>query len=276
MTDYPTPLDLDRVRTEYGPDRGDHDTPAATYAMFSGGHDSLTSTHIAMERFDADAVVHLNTGIGVPETREFVRDVVEDFGWDYIEREPPEKSYREFVKENGFPGPAAHIYAYSWLKERALREIVRDTKRHHFDRVILTTGARAEESQRRMGNVEAVNREGSYVWASPIHRYTASDVRAYLDRHDLPRNPVVEKLHMSGECLCGAFAQPGEFELLATFYPDVADHIRRIEEEVQAEGIELDEWGWGAYESKDEITEAAEESGQLCRSCWAAHDPSDE
>ena len=43
--------------------------PVKTFALFSGGHDSICSTHLAMESGVADAVVHVNTGIGIPQTR---------------------------------------------------------------------------------------------------------------------------------------------------------------------------------------------------------------
>lgn len=49
--------------------------PSAVYGLFSGGHDSLCSTHIASTMPNFKGVVHANTGIGIEETREFVRDV---------------------------------------------------------------------------------------------------------------------------------------------------------------------------------------------------------
>jgi len=59
----------------------DEHNPVAAFALFSGGHDSLVSTHHAMQDDRVDAVVHVNTGIGIPETRQFVHDTCDRFGW---------------------------------------------------------------------------------------------------------------------------------------------------------------------------------------------------
>jgi 3'-phosphoadenosine 5'-phosphosulfate sulfotransferase (PAPS reductase)/FAD synthetase len=49
--------------------------PVRRFALFSGGKDSICSTHFTMNN-GADEVVHINTGIGIKETREFVRETV--------------------------------------------------------------------------------------------------------------------------------------------------------------------------------------------------------
>lgn len=49
--------------------------PVRIFAMFSGGNDSIVSTHFAMEH-GAHEVLHINTGIGIKETREFIADGV--------------------------------------------------------------------------------------------------------------------------------------------------------------------------------------------------------
>ena len=46
---------------------------------------------------------------------------------------------------------------------------------------------------------------------------------------------------MSGECLCGAYAKEGELDRIRKYYPDVADRIEKIEDEVIATGFP---WGW--------------------------------
>lgn len=109
--------------------------PVRIYAMFSGGNDSMVSTHFAMNN-GAHEVLHINTGIGIPQTREFVRETCKAFGWPLREEHPPDKTYRDMVLYRGFPGPGAHAYAYSWLKERALRKVIRECKAKVRDRVM--------------------------------------------------------------------------------------------------------------------------------------------
>lgn len=206
--------------------------PVRIYALLSGGNDSTVSTHLAMNN-GAHEVLHINTGIGIPETREFVRETCKAFGWPLREEHPPAKTYRQMVLERGFPGPGAHRYAYSWLKERALRKVVREAKKNPRDRVMLVTGVRNLESARRMGYVQPILRMGATVWTAPAYSFSKLDLHAARTAHNLPQSEVAKNLGMSGECLCGSFARPGEFERIERFYPKVAQEIRDLEAEAK-------------------------------------------
>ena len=101
------------------------------YALVSGGHDSLTAMHIVYQSsLPLDGIIHIRTGIGIPETRKFVRERADELGLEYHEvgakhDEPGYHSehrrvheeYEELVKQFGFPGPGAHKWMYVNLKE---------------------------------------------------------------------------------------------------------------------------------------------------------------
>ena len=219
--------------------------PVAVFGMLSGGHDSLCATHLAATHPAFTAAVHINTGIGVEQTREFVRDTASSQGWPLLEyrAEDDDQRYDHLVVEHGFPGPFGHRMMYNLLKERPLRRLIREHKLTARDRVILVTGVRKAESARRMGTVEPINRLGSQVWVAPLAWFCDSHKAEYMARHDLPRNEVVDLLHMSGECLCGAFAKPGELEWLEFCgFGDVVARIRALEAEAQAAGVPC-RWG---------------------------------
>lgn len=59
---------LDRLDEGYSPDK--------IYALVSGGHDSDTALQVAheSEKIDLDGVAHINTGCGIPETRDYVKE----------------------------------------------------------------------------------------------------------------------------------------------------------------------------------------------------------
>lgn len=222
--------------------------PVARWALFSGGHDSLTAVSVAQD-WAADrklelGVAHINTGIGVPETTAFVRRTCERMGWTLKEFAPP-VSYEEIVLEYGFPGPANHGLMYQRLKERCLRQLVRESKAGHrfADRVMLVTGVRSEESVRRMRHVERIQRDGGQVWAAAIWNWSKLECTREIARRGHERNPVVDAIHMSGECLCGAFAKPGEIRELELWYPDVADRIHDLERRVEEAGLRGCVWG---------------------------------
>lgn len=223
-------------------------SPTAVLACFSGGHDSLVATHVSWPYFDH--VLHVNTGIGMDATRQFVRDTCHLFGWSLIEQQAP-RSYEEIVAGYGFPGPAQHSTMYNLLKGRALCEVYRRFhKLYSDDHVLFITGARSEESTRRMGYVEPIAIDLSYphwIWVAPIHAWSKMDCLDYITTHALPRNGVVDKLHMSGECLCGAYAKPGERQWIKFWFPEVDAYLAELESMARAVGIPEPRcrWGWG-------------------------------
>ena len=169
-------------------------------------------------------------------------------GLSLLERTPP-TSYRELVIEQGFPGPAMHAKMFQRFKERGLmqvrRELVADPRR---ERVLYLAGRRRLESARRAAIPEH-ERRGSVIWASPLANWSADDARLYrASSRGVPRNPISDRLGMSGECLCGAFAEPGELDRIRAVDPDCLVWIERLQGEVRAAGHEDHrcEWGWGA------------------------------
>lgn len=127
--------------------------PSTKFVAFSGGYDSLTVTHLCMEHFDFDAVLHIDTGIGLQDTRDFVEYVCESRGWDltvyaadeYVRGDgqpdpqiweelivPPEVRRGEltWLERGGFPGPTetGHGKMFDRLKGRPVTQCVREHK----------------------------------------------------------------------------------------------------------------------------------------------------
>lgn len=264
---------------------------AAVVVLFSGGSDSTTLTHLFRDR--ATHVAHANTGIGIEATRQFVRETSAGWGVPLLERHPqPGGTYRDLVLgqcrartgpttgrvvwSGGFPGPAAHGVMYQRLKQRALEQVRRELVGNPYrERVLFLAGRRAAESPRRgrLAAIPPVERTGSIVWVSPLVHWTRWDINTYAALHaDLPRNPVSGLLHMSGECLCGSFARPGELDEISAWFPDTAADIRALEREVAATGVAPPErcrWGWGAGR------ETPSPAGPLCSGCQPASDTTD-
>lgn len=220
-------------------------SPSHVFALFSGGHDSLCSTALAAQHAAFTAAVHINTGVGIEETRVFVRETCDERGWPLIEMHPDQKTYRDLVVENGMPvGPKAHNTTYYWLKQRQVRRLVRDHKQAHNDRIVLVTGIRSSESERRMNAVLSVpvRRFGAQVWVNPILDWSKADCHKFMYRHGLPRNPVVDLLHRSGECLCGALAHHSEMADIEGWFPDAAAEIHECERLARENGHIEDVW----------------------------------
>lgn len=279
LTEQAHQILADAVRTEV------HDTGhelAGIVTLFSGGKDSTTLAHCFKDV--ATHAAHANTGIGIEATRAFVRETCAAWGLPLIEKHPlPGQGYEDIVLgrwrmqngkqpwPGGFPGPAAHFIMYRMLKERALRQVRRELVANpRKQRVVFITGVRTQESARRMMTTTAagpVRRDGSIVWVSPLIGWADADLMTYRRVHgdDVPLNEVSALIHMSGECLCGAFAHRGELDEIEEWYPSFAAYIRDLEARVQAAGVGDEAhrtWGWDKNKPRERPR-----SGGLCGSC---------
>lgn len=238
--------------------------PVAVFAMFSGGHDSVCSTHLAAQHPSFAGVLHINTGIGITATREYVRETCRAMGWPLTERRAPDGLYEQRCLEFGMPGgPQQHGIMYQLLKDDQIRAHVREHQHRRGDRIGLVTGARQHESERRMRiHPEPIRRERAQLWINPILEWSALDVNRYMEEHGIPRNPVVDKLHRSGECLCGALARPEELEEVGFWYPEVAKRLKNLEHACFK--LELP-YRWGSKPST--AIEPLQPMLPLCRDC---------
>lgn len=247
--------------------KADHD-PVRTFVMFSGGNDSLVLLDAVAAH--ADEVVHINTGIGVPETTDFARRVGSSYGLPFSEWSPP-VAYEELVLTlpvlDGLPGPGVHHIVYSRLKERCVEALLRSHRTRRGQRFMLLTGIRQAESRKRMGYRDPVNRRKGQVWVNPLLFWANEEMANYRRRRKLPVNEVAANLHMSGECLCGAMADQGpereERALIRFFYPAVDARLTALEETCRAAGKTYCEWGVKRSRQRPPPAEAE----PLCVSC---------
>lgn len=259
--------------------------------LFSGGGDSSILAHLMRDRVHSFA--HIDTGIAVPATRRYVEAVCT--AWQVPLRiARPVDSYEDLVLGkvtaktsgrvvwSGFPGPAGHYLMYARLKERALDALRRDLvgPRGRPGQIVLLAGMRWGESDRRFRNAAETDRAGAVTWCSPIVYWTDGHVAEYRARHlctvvhahaehrlcrpgVLPLSEVTEHLHMSGDCLCGAYAKPGELDEISFFYPQVGAYLRDLQDRARAAGIDRCVWGAGR-QARPGTGRAA---GRLCSSC---------
>lgn len=248
--------------------------PRKVYALFSGGHDSLTITSVAHKYPQIDGVIHINTGIGIPETNQFVRDTCKEQGWPLHELRSA-WDYLQLIIKHGFPGPASHGYMYRYLKERPLMRFIGQQKEKHKDTIALVGGMRSQESVRRMGHVEPMHKEGAAIWVSPIHDWSALETTEYIAANKLKRNLVKDTMHISGECLCGAFATKLERRELRYWYPKVDEKLTAYERVVTM-AVELGiadiprrhcQWGW-----HDGMPNEQMELFPMCHFCHAGRE----
>lgn len=244
--------------------------------LLSGGHDSMCACHLASQhpRF-LHTVHHIDTGIGAKYTREFVERLCAKLRWT-LKVHKSSDTYERFVSKRGFPGPGVHGWVYNRLKDRCVRQIVKGRSKK-----LLVTGCRSEESVRRMGHVEPIkvgewvevkNRKTgrkerkrvnlNRIWCAPCHDWSKAEQQLYMDEFGLPINRLKVAVGLSGECFCGAFAQPGELALIRKHAPDVAAEIDRLTEVAKRCGAPAE---WGTRPKKGRVVVAP--TGPMCSGC---------
>lgn len=234
------------------------------WALVSGGKDSVTMAHVLATRGRLRGVAFIDTGIACPDTRPFVERLCDREGWELkVTRTPV--SYEEFVLKYGFPGPAQHSVVMSALKGRAIREL-----RKHVDGLVLASGVRRLESARRSRSVLRRESIEGVPIVAPISEWPTSQVWSYLRAHDLEVSPAYATLHMSGDCLCGAYAQPDEPYMIRAFYPDVAERLARLEGRLAVEKPGCRYKRWGGSVGIGGAKRQTKMESFLCQSCQGA------
>lgn len=227
-------------------------------AAFSGGDDSIVSTHWCMGRFPDAVVMTADTKIGLEAARKHQETVCGNLQWQR-EVASPEVSgtpkgwigewregatyYEEYCLNFGFPGPDQHRRMYQRLKQRAFRQVrERVGKRDRGTRIMVVSGIRQDESSVRAGYKRAYREEASerFVWVNPFYYCNAIDFETYRQEFGLPRNPVKRLCGISGECCCGAYAAIGERQAYRVVESAFADYLDRLELQVR----QFFPWGW--------------------------------
>jgi 3'-phosphoadenosine 5'-phosphosulfate sulfotransferase (PAPS reductase)/FAD synthetase len=232
--------------------------PKMVVGLMSGGDDSIPACYVASLHPQFSGILHVNTGIGIEATREHVRKVCAERGWKLWEYKasedckadgtPAPKNYDEIVLKYGFPGPSDHSSMYRRLKLRQIERFERDMviggRGAGKTCILYVSGMRRQESNRRGRNFISggdIFQDKRRVWCSVIHDWNREDCGHAREHAGIPRNPVSERLGKSGECLCGAFAKPGDLGEIAFWYPETAERIRSLEAKARANGFP---WGW--------------------------------
>lgn len=249
---------------------------ATDFTLYSGGNDSVVSTYVAYENYDIDYTVYLDTRTGLPENKKHVKDVCQKYDWDLVIAQTP-LTLREYVLGNenrsslGFPGPGTHSWVFQALKKQQLGFITTRVD----DKPRFYSGVRSHESQRRMENVQGEKQEAErWTWISPIHNWRDERVDDYREEHELPTNPVAERIGKSGDCFCGAYDHRNSTLVeLEAHYPEHAEWIKELEQEAQEELGEDNKgayWGFGGLSEKElraEIAKNDESQMRLCSNC---------
>jgi len=226
------------------------------YALASGGKDSVSLCHWLSEQEKLEAVVHIQTNIGIKQTTDFIKDLCQEKGWKLHVIEPsPKFTYASHVLQYGFPGPGFHRLIMGKLKYKTMRDfaLTIDRKNH-----CLISGVRKFESVRRMGNYpEPIQSDGSLWFGCPFFYKTNEEIYRYIHENGLKITPISDVMGTSGECMCGSFAGKGEKQRIRELDPKLAEYIDWLEQGIQKFGTNHAKRysKWGGYAKMSDLEE---------------------
>jgi 3'-phosphoadenosine 5'-phosphosulfate sulfotransferase (PAPS reductase)/FAD synthetase len=249
------------------------------FVAVSGGEDSHTAFHVALNspEIDVDGIVYIDTGIGIPEVRDWVQNLAEkhDVTFHAINEQyrPAESHYSALCLANGAPGPPVHKQMYINLKSKPLNSFLRDIGGN----VGLISGVLKDESDRRKMNISDSgidDKSGSpETWVSPLAHWKEDTVARYREQHGLESCEVTTALEVSGDCLCAAYGDRFELIELQAWAPEVAAEIADLELELvrRAQKGQLPPehalWAHGSTDQSEFDSDNATEQTILCGSC---------
>lgn len=231
----------------------DQHQPRHIFAMLSGGNDSVVALDVARRHPQFSAAVFVDTGINVPGAEERVAQLCRGLGVELLvyramdnrraDNTLDPQDYDEMVREYGFPGSTTigHGKMFNRLKGRAFERLVREHRGDRGGRVMLVSGSRKSESARRDRNVKAVKAVGGTIWVAPLWDWSTRQRDQYLATMGLPRNPYSPLIGVSGDCLCGAYAKPGQLAAVRRHFPCVGRRLDALAEQTREAGMP---WGW--------------------------------
>jgi 3'-phosphoadenosine 5'-phosphosulfate sulfotransferase (PAPS reductase)/FAD synthetase len=259
----------------------DYWKPNWIFFLFSGGYDSICSTHIGWAWARDKSLPHIkvisaDTGVAADGWREYVTLVGLRERWVHeVWNNPQPDFYYQNAREFGFPfTKEMHgMIMYRNLKERTFDAVRRAHKVKRRDRCMLVTGMRRDESTDRANTPEWIE-DGAGLWVSPLVNWTKRDVYEYRLVHAFEPNPFYETVGGSGDCECN-WGQFTDIDTLERYSPKLAAKIRPLHEEC------LTKFGYGYGERGDNEYLLAERAGQqtlpgiepivnLCASCSRA------
>ena len=227
------------------------------YVLYSGGQDSGCIAHYIAENYPDKfkAVLHADTGVSLKQTRQFVHDYCAEQGWPLIITKAPNRkrghgmfgdsfTFEEFVLEDGFPGPHNHRHVMGFLKYFGWREFMIKTLDRDGPGACFISGVRKKEStvrnKFRQYTKKKINKDGRLVFVLPFLFKNGVQTSRYFFEYGLKKSPAYELgFGISGECLCGAFADPWERLLIQRNDPELYEYLVNLEEKVKREGTAL-------------------------------------
>jgi 3'-phosphoadenosine 5'-phosphosulfate sulfotransferase (PAPS reductase)/FAD synthetase len=213
------------------------DKDKTIHCFFSGGRDSALACYIAHRvaqlRRWAYRLIHIDTTIGIKQTREYVKRYAEWLGAELVVLRP-ERTFKEYAEKYAM-WPSLYPPKFRWCyRELKLKPLTKYIHENYKNNDIIVMGIRRDESDFRKKFYTSTFFVRDYdgvkalVWA-PLLYVDEAKLVSLLERFNVPRNPVW-RFGFSGECLCLAGAPEYEIGLILRNFPEEREVLLDIDD----------------------------------------------
>ncbi len=221
--------------------------PKNVFILFSGGKDSMVALDVFYRLYKTaklsvkTTIIHIDTGIGISACKEFIREFVKRYPFDFKVLKP-EMSFEEGLKKWGVPLHGRCRWCFRVLKYQPLSKFLKSINGVKLS----VNGIRIHESSRRFeiyGEYLKTNkvykgRHKEYSYC-PILDWNREKVEEYIKVADLPVNPVYKAISMSGECMCMLHDLSEEKIMkIKRFFPEDYERLMNIFSKADLKGKE--------------------------------------
>lgn len=214
--------------------------PDRRFIFWSGGKDSTAALHLALRAWGIRTpVVFIDTGITLPETLEYIREIGTLMGFEPTILKP-DMDFWKYVREvAGFP-----IIKARWCLRLLKMDPVRKFLKQHPGWKVQVLGIRRKESKERNKHpfyVKKFSRRTKLPFTYnlyPILDWTEQQVDDYLRGVQIPVNPAHEIYGTTGCYWCPFIRSSKHYMALKRRHPDLFQKI------VEAENIRKPSTAW--------------------------------
>lgn len=179
-----------------------------TFSTSFGIEDQVIAHHILTANLPV-SIFTLDTGRLFAETYSVWSATNEKYATKVKAYYPDRRLLESYLEEKG---PNAFYESVANRKECCHIRKIEPLKRALADQAVWITGLRAEQSPERSGHQSIEFDEGNQILKyNPLLHWNADEVREYIDRNDVPYNPLHDKGFVSIGCApCTRAIRPGE------------------------------------------------------------------
>lgn len=181
---------------------------------FSGGKDSLTVLHIALDVNPNFPVVYNNTTVEFPETLQYVRDLQEEWGFD-LNVTTCKFPFFNAVRERGWASHENRWCCKPYKEEPAFQYMLSKNCKAE-----ITGTTRTESIYRRSLSPIKIPRKEPYILrVNPIYDWNEWEVWRYINENNLRHNPLYDIGYRRIGCWCCPLNGPTHYRRLSKTHP---------------------------------------------------------